>query len=152
NLIKVDEDTHTKKITATSLFLSLILFSCGGVIAIFISGANAVIPAHYHGSIVGITIGFMGYIYNKTNQIFSQINFKNALRQLYIYSFGQLIHILGLSASGGYGALRKTPGADLPLSAKISLSFMGIGGLLAIVGGLIFVYICTMSIIRSKTS
>ncbi|NDB82908.1 MAG: hypothetical protein EB127_09245 [Alphaproteobacteria bacterium] len=127
--------------------LSLLLFGSGGVIALFISGSNAVIPAHYHGSIVGITIGFMSYIYKKTDRIFTQINKKSASMQLVLYAIGQLIHILGLSVSGGYGALRKTPGVDLPLLAKIALGFMGAGGLLAIVAGLIFVYICGRSVV-----
>ncbi len=131
-----------------SLLLSLFLFLSGGIIALFISGSNTIIPAHYHGSIVGITIAYMSYIYLETNKLFTPIKFNNALNQLILYSTCQFVHIVGLAASGGYGALRKTDSVDLSVYAKISLGLMGVGGLLAIVGGLIFVYICLNSIMR----
>lgn len=131
-----------------SFILSFFMFTAGGLIAINIKEVNVVIPAHYHGSIVGITIALMGYIYLEVDKYYSNINFKSASYQVILYSFGQFVHISALAYSGGYGALRKTPGVDLPINAKIAMGVMGIGGLLAIVGGLIFVYICFLSISR----
>lgn len=131
-----------------AFLLSFFLFTAGGIIAIRIHEVNVVIPAHYHGSIVGITIALMGYVYLEVEKYFSSVNFKSAIYQLILYSIGQFIHISALAYSGGYGALRKTPGVELPLNAKIAMGFMGFGGLLAIVGGLIFVYICSKSIFR----
>jgi cytochrome c oxidase subunit I len=64
-----------------------------------------------------------------------------------VYGAGQIMHISGLAYSGGYGALRKTPGAEgLPVDAVIALGFMGLGGLLAIIGGLIFVVVMACSL------
>lgn len=140
---------RNNKIVSISFFFCLFMFGFGGLIGLLISEVNVTIPAHYHGSIVGITIGFMGYIYLKVDDIFSNINIKLAKWQIIIYSLGQLVHISALAYSGGYGAMRKTPGVELAIEAKVAMGFMGLGGLLAIVGGLLFVYICVMSIIKS---
>jgi cytochrome c oxidase subunit 1 len=135
-------------IEKTSIIFALLLFSFGGILGLAISKINVTIPAHYHGSIVGITVLFMSYIYILINKNISIIDNKSAMRQIVIYSVGQIIHISALAYSGGYGALRKTPGVDLPVEAKVAMGFMGLGGLLAIVGGLYFVYICTRSIYK----
>ena len=117
------------------LIASLGLFFLGGVIGLLISGTNVTIPAHYHGSIVGISIAFMGFVY-------MVLGVKKDFYQPYIYAIGQTLHIIGLAVSGGYGVMRKAPGEELALKAKIAMGVMGFGGLLAVIGGLIFVYIC----------
>jgi hypothetical protein len=45
------------------LLSSIALFALGGVIGFMISGMDIVIPAHYHGSTVAVTIAFMGLCY-----------------------------------------------------------------------------------------
>ncbi|MCC8462412.1 MAG: hypothetical protein LN546_04495 [Rickettsia endosymbiont of Ecitomorpha arachnoides] len=50
-------------IIKTILLCSITLFLLGGLMAMNITGINVVIPAHYHGSIVGISIACMGYSY-----------------------------------------------------------------------------------------
>ncbi len=55
-----------------------------------------------------------------------------------------MMHILGLAWSGGYGVQRKTAGSaqgldNLPEIAGMAM--MGLGGLIAIIGGLIFVVV-----------
>jgi len=47
----------------SSLVLSIAVFAVGGAIAVNISGANTIIPAHYHCSIGAVTIAFMGLFY-----------------------------------------------------------------------------------------
>jgi cytochrome c oxidase subunit 1 len=47
----------------SALVISILLFLYGGVLGGMIEGQNVVIPAHYHGSIIGITIAFMGFAY-----------------------------------------------------------------------------------------
>ena len=49
-------------VSATFL-ASTLLFLSGGLIGAIISGVNVTIPAHYHGSIVGISVAFMGLAY-----------------------------------------------------------------------------------------
>jgi hypothetical protein len=46
-----------------ALVASLVLFGVGGIIGFSIQGSNVKIPAHYHGSIVGVTIALMGLAY-----------------------------------------------------------------------------------------
>ncbi|OAD21734.1 conserved hypothetical protein, membrane [Candidatus Thiomargarita nelsonii] len=47
-----------------ALLFSILLFGVGGVIGFLINGSNVTVPAHYHGSIVGVTIAFMGITYH----------------------------------------------------------------------------------------
>jgi len=56
---KNDENSAAK----AALLTSVVLFATGGVIGFLIHGVNVVIPAHYHGSIVGVTLAFMGIAY-----------------------------------------------------------------------------------------
>lgn len=119
---------------------SLLLFTAGGVIGILIAGVNVTIPAHYHGSIVGISIAVMTMVYALVELSTQEI--KWARWQVILYSLGQMMHIGGLAWSGGYGVLRKNPDMALSMNAKISMGIMGLGGFIAIIGGLMFVIIC----------
>ncbi len=131
------------------LKMSLLLFAAGGLFGAAINGPNVRIPAHYHGSIVAVTLALMGLAY----ALLPRLGFKPvahrrlAIWQPYIYGGGQLLHISGLAWSGGYGVLRKTPGAlgEGMSGAKIAMGVMGAGGGLAILGGLLFVIVLTLS-------
>lgn len=125
-----------------ALICSLALFGAGGMLGHMIRGVNVVIPAHYHGSIVGISLAFMGLIYYIMPRFgYSEFKSRAARWQPYIYAGGQFLHISGLAWSGGYGVLRKTPGAVLSLEAKMGMGLMGLGGLIAVIGGVIFVVV-----------
>jgi cytochrome c oxidase subunit I len=59
----------------------------------------------------------------------------------WIYGTGQFLHVIGLAFSGGHGVQRKTAGADQMLETIAQLGgmiVMGIGGLVAIIGGVLF--------------
>ncbi|MFK8040191.1 MAG: hypothetical protein AB8B67_02500 [Rickettsiaceae bacterium] len=134
-------------VSTHAVICSSLLFLFGGVIGALIREINVTIPAHYHGSVVGITIGFMGFCYYLQN-----IKAKIATWQIYILSIGQSFHILGLLIAGGYGVARKTPGAtEMSLIAKIAMGIMGIGGLIAILGGLMFVIICSVQYHKARS-
>jgi cytochrome c oxidase subunit 1 len=124
---------------------SLILFGTGGVIGLLISGTNVTIPAHYHGSVVGISLSIMCLVYFLL-EIKDSLLFKAKI-QIIVYSIGQMLHIGGLAWSGGYGVLRKDPSTALSIKAKIAMGVMGLGGMLAVIGGLMFVVICVRRII-----
>lgn len=135
-----------------SLVMSVILFLYGGFLGSLIQGQNIVIPAHYHGSIVGVTLAFMGISY----LLLPRFGYRNvagwrmAFWQPLVYGFGQLMHISGLAYSGGYGGLqRKTPcggGIELAPDIKAAMGFMGGGGVLAIIGGLMFVIVVARAV------
>ena len=58
-----DTVTINDRVIKTILLCSITLFLLGGLIAMNITGINVAIPAHYHGSIVGISIACMGCSY-----------------------------------------------------------------------------------------
>jgi len=128
-----------------ALISSFILFAAGGVIGFLIHGVNVVIPAHYHGSIVGVTLAFMGVAYYLLPRLgYRQPAGTMARLQPYIYGGGQLLHILGLAWSGGYGVQRKTAGAAQGLDRLpeiLGMGMMGLGGLISIVGGILFLIV-----------
>ena len=132
---------------ARSAFVaSFSLFALGGVLGYMIHGVNVVIPAHYHGSTVGVTLAFMGLTYVLLPSLgFGRAVGRMAVWQPYVYGLGQLVHVLGLAWSGGYGVQRKVAGADQLLTTlpqKIGMGMMGLGGLIAVIGGLMFVLVC----------
>ncbi len=140
---------------AKSAFVaSFILFALGGVLGYMIQGVNVVIPAHYHGSTVGVTLAFMGLTYVLLPNIgFAKVEGRMALWQPYVYGAGQLIHVLGLAWSGGYGVQRKVAGAEQLLTTlpqKIGMGMMGLGGLVAVIGGLMFVLVCLKAMSARK--
>lgn len=137
-----------------ALTTSVLLFGIGGVIGFLISGSNVTVPAHYHGCIVGITLAFMGMSYQLLPRLgFAAPSQRWAVRQSWIYATGQLVHIVGLAWSGGYGVQRKTAGAAQGLDSLeriISMGMMGLGGLVAIIGGLIFLLVVFHAMLRTR--
>ncbi len=133
-----------------ALLFSILLFGAGGIIGYMISGSNVTVPAHYHGSIVAVTLAFMGLTY----LLLPQMGFANpagrmASLQPVIYGTGQLMHVLGLAWSGGYGVQRKTAGAAQGLDSIqeiAGMGLMGLGGLIAIVGGVLYLVIVFMAL------
>ena len=136
-----------------ALVMSLVLFCAGGLIGFAISGANVKIPAHYHGCIVGITLAFMGVAYELMPRLgYGAPNARLALWQPYVYGIGQLMHIAGLVWSGGYGVQRKVAGSEQVLDRLeqvAGMGLMGLGGAIAIVGGVLFVVVIAGSMRRA---
>jgi heme/copper-type cytochrome/quinol oxidase subunit 1 len=128
-----------------ALLSSVLLFAAGGVIGIFISGSNVRIPAHYHGCIVGVTLALMGLVYRLLPALgYAAPRGRLAIAQPWLYAVGQLMHITGLVWSGGYGVQRKVAGAEQVLRSTgeiAGMGLMGLGGAIAIAGGLLFVVV-----------
>jgi|JI10StandDraft_1071094.scaffolds.fasta_scaffold52205_4 cytochrome c oxidase subunit 1 len=143
-----------KKPLRASLVASLVLFSAGGVIGFLISGSNVRIPAHYHGCIVGVTLAMMGVVYLLLPRFgYATPASKAAAWQPTIYGVGQLMHIVGLVWSGGYGVQRKVAGSDQVLRSTqetLGMGLMGLGGLIAIVGGVMFIVIVLRALRQTR--
>jgi heme/copper-type cytochrome/quinol oxidase subunit 1 len=131
------------RVFRAALVWSMVLFVSGGLIGTFINGADVRIPAHYHGCIVGVTLALMGLAYHLLPQLgYAPPSSRMAALQPALYGAGQLMHITGLVWSGGYGVERKVAGAEqvLRTGGEIAgMGLMGLGGLVAIAGGLLFV-------------
>jgi hypothetical protein len=134
----------------SALLASIALFAAGGVLGFLISGLDIVIPAHYHGSTVGVTLAFMGLAYYLLPRLgFGPVPPRMAYWQPYVYGGGQLMHIIGLAWSGGYGVQRKTAGAAQgldQLGEVAGMGLMGLGGLVSVIGGLLFLIIAYKSL------
>ena len=139
-----------KRPLRASLIASLGLFSAGGIIGFLITGSNVRIPAHYHGCIVGVTLAMMGVVYHLLPRLgFAAPRSGQAAWQPWVYGAGQLMHIIGLVWSGGYGVQRKVAGAEQVLRSTqetLGMGLMGLGGLVAIAGGVMFVVIVLRSV------
>ncbi|HYA39059.1 MAG TPA: cbb3-type cytochrome c oxidase subunit I [Candidatus Methylomirabilis sp.] len=139
-----------------ALIASMILFGAGGAIGFLIRGTNVTIPAHYHGSIVGVTLAFMGLAYHLLPQLgYRAVEVKWARVQPWLYGGGQFLHVMGLVISGGYGVQRKVAGAEQALDSTgrvVGMGLMGIGGLIAIAGGFLFLYVCYRAMRPARVS
>lgn len=138
----------------SALLSSLVLFATGGALGFMISGLDIVIPAHYHGSTVGVTIAFMGLCYYLLPRLgFGAIPPRLAFWQPIIYASGQMLHIIGLAWSGGYGVQRKTAGLEQGLDRLgeiAGMGLMGLGGLVSVIGGVLFLLVTYLSIKNPK--
>ena len=139
-----------------ALLASMLLFVAGGLIGLGIHGSNVKIPAHYHGCIVGVTLALMGVVYHLLPTLgYQQPKGRLAVLQPWLYGGGQLLHIIGLVWSGGYGVQRKVAGAEQVLRSTgevAGMGLMGLGGLLAIVGGLLFALVVLRAMRSPRTT
>ncbi|MCK5091613.1 MAG: cytochrome C oxidase subunit I, partial [Gammaproteobacteria bacterium] len=71
-----------------------------------------------------------------------------------IYGVGQMMHISALAWSGGHGVQRKTAGAAQELDTMekvLGMGIMGLGGGIAIIGGVIFLVIVFRSMLAARS-
>ena len=123
---------------------------------LFVDGTDTRTPAHYHGVIGGINIGFIGVFFFFVLPLLRRPRIES--RTLYLivccYGLGQIFHSLGLFFAGGYGAPRKTPGNISALDsfgAEFSLYAMGIGAVIAVIGGILFILTAAKLLLKDKT-
>ncbi len=140
----------------SSLVLSMGIFMLGGVIALNISGVNTKIPAHYHCVIGAVTIAFMGLFYEIVpafnRKIYSP---KMAAVQPYLYSLGIVLFAVGLYLAGSHGVARKTYGSEQNLNnlgKLVGMGIMGVGGIVAILGGITFVLNAMLTLLGRESA
>jgi len=137
--------TEEQQPLRAALISSITLFAGGGILGFMIMGSNTVIPAHYHGSIVGVTMAIMGVVFLLLPRLGHPIrHLKIAYWMPWLYGGGQLMHITALAWSGGHGVKRKAAGQAQGLEGLqeiVGMAFMGIGGLVAVLGGVLFLVV-----------
>jgi hypothetical protein len=156
-LFNAEKPVGEARYLRSALLSSMILFTAGGVLGFMISGLDIVIPAHYHGATVGVTMAFMGLTYYLLPRLgFGPLPAQMAFVQPLLYGGGQLVHIVGLAWTGGYGVQRKTAGLAQGvdrLGEIAGMALMGFGGLISVIGGLLFLIVAWKSIrARQKNS
>lgn len=134
-------DPATRGLRA-ALGLSIALFGLGGVLGFLIEASNTVIPAHYHGCIVAVTLVFMALALHLLPEFgFAPARPRLQVAMPWVYGIGQILHVTGLAIAGGQGVQRKTAGAAQGLEGVLQVGAMvmtGIGGLVAVIGGILF--------------
>lgn len=135
-----------------ALVLAIGLFIAGGFIALLGLGPDTRVPAHYHAMVGAVTLTFMGIVpgfLRETERI--PFSLKMTRYQPYLYGFGILSVSLTMAWAGLLGAPRKIielGWANAP--ALLALNFMGLGSLLAMAGGVLFVLNIGIPLIRNK--
>jgi len=135
------------------LVLSPSLFVVGGFFGLFVDGADTRTPAHYHGVIAAINVAFMGIFLTLILPLLDRaVAFGRLVSaQIWCFGGGQLFACIGLFLAGGYGAPRKTAGAAQGLSeigAVAGLYMNGVGALVAVIGGILFIWTVASALLR----
>ena len=139
-----------------SLVFSIGLFALGGILGLFIGESSTLITAHYHGSIVAVTMAFMAMTYYWLPQFgYAAPSLKWARIQVYTYAVGQFAHIIGLAWGGGHGMKRKVVGTtqDIGVQAFITpQDLVGVGGVVAVLSGVLFAVVVLPVMIKGRNS
>jgi len=124
----------------------------GMILGACIRGSTTLVPAHYHASLGAVTVAFMTAAYFVCESVGSNPNspvrrerlWRSAKWQLAVFGVGQTVFVLGFAIGGAYGLGRKTYAAEQHVrnaGELTGLIVMGLGGLLAVAGGLWFLFL-----------
>ena len=138
-----------------ALALSLVVFAIGGFAGFFLGVADTRTPSHYHAVIGGVQLGLMGVFLVVLLPLLGRgVGQGRAVRlQFHLYGWGQLVHALGFFLAGAAGVPRKTTGLDQGLDTlwkKVSMGVVGMGTGLAVLGGVIFVWMALVRLLRRQ--
>ncbi len=124
---------------------SVLLTAVGFVLGAMIRGSTTMVPAHYHASIGAVTVSLMAITY----PLFEAYGlpqpsafFRRVQRwQPLVFGAGQTVFAAGFALAGAHGMARKTYAGEQHIrtaAETLGLVVMGVGGLVAIAGGLLF--------------
>jgi heme/copper-type cytochrome/quinol oxidase subunit 1 len=137
-----------------ALVLSPIVFGAGGIMGLLINGSDTRTPAHYHGVIAGVNLALMGlFVKHCLPAMGRPVTASSSVRaQVLLFGLGQFVACIGLFWAGGYGAPRKMPSgaAGLVDGAVIGMYLHGLGALIAISGGVMFVAMLLRALMRES--
>lgn len=134
-----------------ALVLSMIIYTFGIAIAYGGFANDLRVPAHYHGAVTSLTLSLMGLSFYLIRDIRRRIYGERFAKfQPVIYGAGMFLFILGLFISGAFGAPRKTYGVAFTSDPVVlaSLTIMGVGTILAVAGGVIFVAYISVTLVK----
>lgn len=155
----------------SALVLSVLLFGVLGGITGVVFGTEQIsiishntwrITGHFHGTVVaGTTLAFMGLTYYVIPLIFRRevISKKLAMIQPYLFGIGVAIFSVAMMMAGGFGVPRRhwdVTFAGAPFGFEFNpvvfllLGVMGIGAILAVLGGAIYVGVTVGSVFFGK--
>jgi hypothetical protein len=143
-LIRRRADFRSGAPELAGLSVAWFLFSYGGVLGFFEGSVDTRTPGHYHAELIAVTIAFMALYFALFLPVLGRRTERRRLRTLMyvLLGTGQFIHSSALYLAGVFGVARKTVGAAQGLEAGekvFSMAVMGVGGLIAVIGGILFV-------------
>jgi cytochrome c oxidase subunit I len=155
--------TWTQKMARSGFYASAGLTLFGFILGACIRSSTTLVPAHYHASLGGITAAFMAAAYliladiaeRKTGDSLGKRFWQSCKRQLAVFGVGQLVFVLGFAIGGVYGLGRKTYASEQTarsLGEFTGLTVMGVGGILAAVGGVWFLVLALKRIFAWRAS
>ncbi len=157
----------------SAFFLSLVIFGFGGGITGVTLGTQQInimahntlrIPGHFHVTVVGgTTLAFMGLTYYVIPLIFQKEFYSRALCRIQPWLFGGGITLMamGMSFAGSYGVPRRHwdvefSGAQFATGfdsgAHVMLGLMGIGGVFAFLGLLLFILLVVAAVFFGRSN
>ncbi|MDG2244257.1 MAG: cbb3-type cytochrome c oxidase subunit I [Rhodospirillaceae bacterium] len=149
-------DVKSQTPEVIGLWVALLLFGFGGLIGFFESSVDTRTPAHYHAELIGVTLVFMCLYFALFAQLLDRPlpARKWRIASYVLLGTGQLFHSVGLFSAGLDGVARKVAGGEQGLDSATKLSsmaFMGLGGLIAVIGGVIFVVLASRCLLIQPT-
>ncbi|VBB68725.1 Cytochrome c oxidase (B(O/a)3-type) chain I [invertebrate metagenome] len=151
----IQERPVWQDISTLALLLSLLLFVVGGMLGYFLGVSDTRIPSHYHAVISGVNLAVMGLTFTLFLPLLQRpCPTPQAIRwSLLLYGGGQLILSGGMFAAGIAGVPRKTAGLEQNIDTTVKHVYMvvyGAGGLIAIIGGLLFVWMAAKCLLSQQ--
>jgi len=151
----------------SAFFLSLIIFGFGGGITGVTLGTQQIniiahntlrIPGHFHVTVVGgTTLAFMGLAYYVVPLMFRrEYIFKPLARlQPYLFGIGITVMAMGMSFAGSMGVSRRSwdieaGGSIYGAAAHLFLAAVGIGGVVAFLGLLLFILLTVGTVLFGR--
>jgi cytochrome c oxidase subunit I len=139
-------------------FASAGLSVLGWILGAAIRGSTTMIPAHYHAAIGAVTVAFMAVAYPLLEAVDVPVRTTKRARKLAIvqpalFGVGQSIFAVGFAIAGARGMNRKVYGQEQQvdeLAHATGLVTMSLGGLLAIVSGVIFLSLVVAAFVRRE--
>lgn len=127
-----------------SLLLSLLLCVVGGILGYFLGVGDTRTPSHYHAVIGAVNLSVMGLFFSLLLPLLKlKLPVLKIIHwQVLLYGIGQLLFSIGMFAAGVVGVPRKTAGLEQgidTLGKYVYITIYGLGGVLSIIGGSIFV-------------
>lgn len=140
-------------------YVSAGLTVLGFILGSMIRGSNTMVPAHYHASIGAVTAAFMAVTWVVMGPLGIRLDTarRKALAgwQPAVFGVGQMIFAAGFGWAGAHGMARKTYGTEQQIHSAAEyagLAVMGLGGLLAVIGGVLFLYLVVVAWRSSRLS
>ena len=128
-----------------AFYASVLLTVVGFVLGALIRGSNTMVPAHYHAAIGAVTVSFMAATYavfeHRRLPQPSAFLARASRWQPVLFGVGQAVFAAGFALAGSQGMARKTYASEQHIRTSletVGLVVMGLGGLVAVASGLLF--------------